>query len=165
LEVSGPRQGYRRVDDDPEVDSPASEMSGQFSDREGRDVDRVQQVLEFAGAADCSTRRLLAHFGEELGQGYGHCGRCPGRAPRVTPPIASRGPGRTGDGGPAADERPASLATSRQLARFLCGLSCPATTHARLATHPLFGTLADVPFAQVLSLAEGRGVRNLDPAR
>jgi ATP-dependent DNA helicase RecQ len=162
LKVSGPRQGFRRVDDDPEVDSPASAMSEQFSDR---DVERARQVLEFAGAADCSTRRLLAHFGEELEQDCGRRGHCQRRAPRVPPTIASRRPGRTGDGGPAADEGHASLATSRQPARFLCGLSSPATTHARLATHPLFLTLADVPYGQVLSLVEGRGVRNLDPAR
>ncbi len=47
-----------------------------------------------------------------------------------------------------------ALTTPRQVARFLCGLSSPATTRARLTRHRLFGALADVPFPTVLELAE-----------
>jgi ATP-dependent DNA helicase RecQ len=47
----------------------------------------------------------------------------------------------------------ASLGTPRQLARFLCGLTSPATTRERLGRHAGFGLLARVPFAEVLALA------------
>jgi ATP-dependent DNA helicase RecQ len=48
-----------------------------------------------------------------------------------------------------AEGRP-SLRTPRQLARFLCGLTSPATTRERLGRHAAFGVLARVPFAEVL---------------
>jgi ATP-dependent DNA helicase RecQ len=52
-----------------------------------------------------------------------------------------------------AESRP-SLRTPRQLARFLCGLTSPATTRERLGRHAVFGVLARVPFADVLAEAE-----------
>jgi ATP-dependent DNA helicase RecQ len=52
-----------------------------------------------------------------------------------------------------AEGRP-SLRTPRQLARFLCGLTSPATTRERLGRHAAFGVLARVPFAEVLAEAE-----------
>ena len=50
-------------------------------------------------------------------------------------------------------EHPAALGTPRQRARFLCGLSSPATTKAKLSRHALFGALAEQRFADVLALA------------
>jgi ATP-dependent DNA helicase RecQ len=52
-----------------------------------------------------------------------------------------------------AEDRP-SLRRPRQLARFLCGLTSPATTRERLGRHAAFGLLARVPFADVLAEAE-----------
>jgi ATP-dependent DNA helicase RecQ len=46
---------------------------------------------------------------------------------------------------------PAALGTARQQARFLCGLSSPATGQARLSRNPLFGRLEDYRFADVLA--------------
>jgi ATP-dependent DNA helicase RecQ len=43
-----------------------------------------------------------------------------------------------------------ALADARQRARFLCGMSSPALTRARLSRHPLFGCAEDRPFAVVL---------------
>jgi len=48
---------------------------------------------------------------------------------------------------------PEALATPRQRARFLCGLTSPATTRAKLSRHALFGALADQRFADVLDRA------------
>ena len=53
----------------------------------------------------------------------------------------------------AAAEHPTALGTPRQRARFLCGLTSPATTKARLSRHALFGALAERRFADVLALA------------
>ena len=49
-------------------------------------------------------------------------------------------------------EYPTALGTPRQRARFLCGLSSPATTKAKLSRHALFGALAEQRFADVLAL-------------
>jgi ATP-dependent DNA helicase RecQ len=47
-------------------------------------------------------------------------------------------------------EHPGALGDARQRARFLCGMSSPAQTRARLTRHPLFGAAEDRPFASVL---------------
>jgi len=48
----------------------------------------------------------------------------------------------------------AALASPRQMARFLCGLTSPAASRAKLGKNPLFGALADLPFERVMALAE-----------
>jgi ATP-dependent DNA helicase RecQ len=50
-------------------------------------------------------------------------------------------------------EHTAALGHPRQLARFLCGLSSPAASRAKLPKHALFGCLAERPFASVLAWA------------
>jgi ATP-dependent DNA helicase RecQ len=66
--------------------------------------------------------------------------------PAITPEQMARVRSLIGEGR-------ASLGTPRQLARFLCGLTSPATTRERLGRHVGFGLLARVPFAEVLALA------------
>jgi ATP-dependent DNA helicase RecQ len=51
-------------------------------------------------------------------------------------------------------EKHAALATPRQLARFLCGLSSPATTRAKLRKHADFGLMESTPFSEVLAFVE-----------
>jgi ATP-dependent DNA helicase RecQ len=51
-------------------------------------------------------------------------------------------------------EHPRALEEPRQLARFLCGLTSPATSRARLGRHPSFGALAERSFVQVLRLCQ-----------
>ena len=51
-------------------------------------------------------------------------------------------------------EHAAALGQPRQLARFLCGLSSPATTRERLSRHELYGALAAHGFADVLALCD-----------
>ncbi len=43
-----------------------------------------------------------------------------------------------------------ALAAPRQLARFLCGISSPAATRAKLRSHAMFGAFERVPFNEVL---------------
>ena len=49
------------------------------------------------------------------------------------------------------------LAHPRALARFLTGLPSPRQTRGKLKSHPLFGTFAHVPFAEVLRRVEEGG--------
>jgi ATP-dependent DNA helicase RecQ len=53
--------------------------------------------------------------------------------------------------GAARRQHPDLLGHDIALTRFLCGVSSPRLNRARLAAHPLFGQLAEVPFQQVLS--------------
>jgi ATP-dependent DNA helicase RecQ len=47
-----------------------------------------------------------------------------------------------------------SLSTPRQLTRFLCGLTGPATSRAKLTKRPEFGRYATTPFRTVLAQVE-----------
>jgi ATP-dependent DNA helicase RecQ len=53
-----------------------------------------------------------------------------------------------------AAAHPDALETPRQRARFLCGITSPATTRAKLTRGPVFGLLADRRFAEVLAWCE-----------
>jgi len=47
-------------------------------------------------------------------------------------------------------EQPQALADARAVARLLCGVTSPKLSRARLASHPLFGSLSHAPFQEVL---------------
>jgi ATP-dependent DNA helicase RecQ len=51
------------------------------------------------------------------------------------------------------EELPA-LRQARQIARFLCGLTSPATSRAKLGKHDAFGLLEAIPFREVLEQVE-----------
>jgi ATP-dependent DNA helicase RecQ len=166
IKASGLRQGYRRLRSEPDVRRLSALLAERFAAHEEREVDRVHLVLNFAEAEDYLTRHLLAYFGEVLDNDCGYCDRCLDSCPEPIPPTRVRSVGRAEREMLAAlrAERHASLATPRQLARFLCGLSSPATGRDQLTRDQRFGALADVPFQNVLSMAQGRGRRNMTPA-
>jgi len=181
LKPSGSRQRYRLtagMQSDaparPDLDVLTRSMQDLFAVREARDLERLEAVLDFAADRGCLTRRLLEYFGEDLGPAKGdeplaRCGTCtscddPGppaaraciAAAREIP--ASKPPDITAAQAAAIEalvaEDRQSLGTPRQLARFLCGLTSPATSRERLGRHAAFGLLAGVPFAAVLARAE-----------
>ncbi|HWB07190.1 MAG TPA: ATP-dependent DNA helicase RecQ [Verrucomicrobiales bacterium] len=136
----------------------AENLTVRFLERERRDVQRLDEVLSFAAHSGCLMQHLLHRFGEPMPQPCGHCGNC--RLPR-TEPLAipqSPVPSITGDHVSAihalhAGRLPA-LRTPRAMARFLCGITSPAVTRAKLTRHDSFGMLAGVPFQRVLEQTE-----------
>ena len=156
LQPSGVRQAYRMKTPPADLHALSEKMAALFERREQADLERLRQVLGLAGHRGCLTAYLTKHFGETLAAPCGHCDRCRG----VPPQSVRRGPARrTSDDEWRALrdlvlEKHAALATPRQLARFVCGLSSPASTRARLTRHPAFGLLAELPFADVLVMAE-----------
>jgi ATP-dependent DNA helicase RecQ len=155
LEVAGARHGYRRLQQNIDLKALTQTMIARFADREKRDIQRLDAVLNFASVQGCRTAHLLTYFGESLEQGTacGHCDHCLGEsAPPLPPPAPRTITDRELQTMHELKIHPhPALATPRQLARFLCGLNSPATTRARLKSHQAFGMLADVPFADVLN--------------
>ncbi|MCW0218947.1 MAG: RecQ family ATP-dependent DNA helicase [Prosthecobacter sp.] len=165
MKPSGARQRYRLCGDpalrDP--DQVAKKMQTLFAERETRDVERLNQILELASQRECITRWLLRYFGEEMPADCGTCTSCKEREkgqdmsePRAIP--RSPRPDITTEDVAAIreilDARHAALRTPRQLTRFLCGISSPATSRGRLTRLGSFGMLEQVPFADVLAQAE-----------
>ncbi|WP_425397197.1 RecQ family ATP-dependent DNA helicase [Aeoliella sp.] len=158
LETSGVRHGFRiakRVDD---LSALVDLLLEQFMTREQNDIARIHNVIDLAESPDCLTQTLLAYFGEDR-KACGHCDRCQGAE---ATPLAGV-PAKITEEDLAAmrgviDERKPALASARQLARFLCGVTSPAASRARLRGHPSFARLAHVPFAEVLSSCEELGL-------
>lgn len=167
VKPSGIRQGYRLLKKPDDPSALAQRLINLFQRREASDLVRLQQIIDHALASRCLYQSLLSHFGEEMPP-CGHCSRCLGENPPKKLPsdplpeiaqeevqilqnlIALKQPG---------------LRTSRQLARFLCGMTSPATTYSwylpegtrrksRLTTHEAYAMLENQPFKNVLELCE-----------
>ncbi len=138
----------------------AGNLAELFAQREARETQRLNQILDFATQPGCITRRLLGYFGEALAdENCGHCHFCRTGTPATAVALpATRIPQFTED-----DEEEirtlifddiAALSTPRQLTRFLCGLSSPATVRAKLTKRPEFGRYSATPFRLVMGLVE-----------
>ncbi|MFD2255094.1 ATP-dependent DNA helicase RecQ [Luteolibacter algae] len=156
LKKSGWRQGFRLKKEPGDLRELAGTMAVSFQKREATDLDRLDQVLKLSSAKCCLTKLLLKHFGEKMIVDCGHCDRC-----RGIPPVRlkAKAPRRVKDSElemirSLVRERHAALGTPRQLARFLCGMSSPASMRARLYRHDAYGLLADLPFREVEVVAE-----------
>ncbi len=159
LKVAGLRFGYRRLSR-PVVENVRKSMMERFAKREKRDLERLRQMLDFAGHEGCKTRYLVRYFGHEFPGDCGHCGWCLGERPGKPPAIPRREFGdfesRLLQGLRA--RRLEALALPRQMARYLCGLSSPKTQRPpRLMGEPAFGVLSDVPFQRVLQWVQETG--------
>jgi ATP-dependent DNA helicase RecQ len=159
---AGLRHGFRLCGNAAQA-SPgevAGRLAGLFAKREERDLERMAGVLDFASAPGCITRRLLAHFGEELAdENCGHCHFCRTGEPakRVALPASSLPPFTDSDRDEIREmifEENAALFTPRALTRYLCGLTSPATTRAKLTRRPEFGRWSAAPFRTVLTEVE-----------
>ncbi|HVW39459.1 MAG TPA: C-terminal helicase domain-containing protein, partial [Pirellulales bacterium] len=163
LKAEGVRQTYRRLQPPGDLDALANDLHRRLVEREQRELARLQQVLELAAHDGCQTAMLAEHFGEQLAEPCGHCTWCTAGRRRVT--LLPRRDVSLDDGVwpralALAREKREVLGEPRALARFLCGLTSPRLSAARLGGHALFGSLAQTPFVQVLQRAE----RELDVA-
>jgi len=134
----------------------ADELHADFSSRAKRDLERLRSIVDFAESKECLTKRLLSWFGEKMDGDCGHCSRCAGEKPK---PLPHGGMVELTQADLACieglrREGHAALRGKRQLARFLCGITSPATTRDRLTRHDEFGRLESVPFETVLSHLE-----------
>jgi ATP-dependent DNA helicase RecQ len=151
LRAAGVRQGYRMICPPDDLTALAAELGRRFAARESADLARGAAVARLLSGDGCLVRRLLAYFGEDLGRDCGHCGRCAGdpAVPLTRPDKSFALP--TDELAALCAQHPAALATPRQITRFLCGLSSPALSKAKLTRHPVFGSLETIPFARVLA--------------
>jgi len=157
LKVAGVREGYRVRERPQDVGALCESLYARVEDREAKDTERVRQVVAFAEHDGCLTQHLLKYFGEEH-EPCGHCDRCEGKAakklPRSSGDITPEIPWVRLEQLAAKSDR--ALRTPRQRARFLCGITSPATTRAKLTKDTLFGECEGVPFRKVLTMVRGR---------
>jgi ATP-dependent DNA helicase RecQ len=154
VRASDARQRYYRLRPKEDASALAAALQERFDGREEAEMRRIQQVLNLVVREGCQTNALVGYFGETRETPCGHCGWCStGRRQRFAPP---REPLPIPDelAAEIADLRaayPNALGHDRQAARFLCGLSSPALTAAKLSRHIRFGVLEEHPFREVLA--------------
>jgi ATP-dependent DNA helicase RecQ len=161
LQPSGVRHRYRLCAD-AEKRKPAelaTRMVELFATREVKDVERLQRVIALAQETGCITAHLLSYFGEAKMKNCGHCSNCIQgklKRPRAIPrsPVQPISVDQVEQIQLLMREGQAALRASRQVARFLCGITSPATTRDRLTRHDAFGLLKEQPFNEVLEQCE-----------
>ena len=155
LQTAGVRQRYHMRNRPSDRAALVKSLYDRVLQRESREIQRLRQVAQWVEQDACQVAALGAHFGDPMDRPCGHCSWCRrgGKPAKLPPrPKAQIDPALWSQ----ADEssRPArarNSATPRSLARFLCGVNSPWMLKAKLQTHPLFGALAEVPFAEVLA--------------
>ena len=127
---------------------------------ERSETERIQDVLSLVTHDGCQVRALVGYFGETRAKPCGHCSHCLNGAAQQLPESQPRRPiGQIVEAATLFDLRsnnPDSLGTARQVARFLAGITSPATTRAKLTRHALFGTLTEWRFRDILTWCEAR---------
>ena len=160
LKVSGLVHGYRKRKP---IESKA-ELSEEFVERvmqrESSEVFRIDQVFDFAMARQCQAAQLSEYFGQQIESGCGCCSFC------TSGPLVEGTEAKATESGIEIDrstwaavralrnEHAKALESPRNIARFLCGLTSPALTRAKLSRHELFGKFQQVPFARIMEQAE-----------
>jgi ATP-dependent DNA helicase RecQ len=162
LTAADARQRFSRTGKCIDRDALTLELADRFARREAQEIARLQQVVALVTHAGCQTHALLAYFGEQRDGNCGHCTFCETQRAAVFPALAQRAPiGAVLDVQmfrAACDSSPVALGYPRQQANFLCGLTSPALTRAKLTKHPLFGVLERYHFPDVLAWCETQTV-------
>jgi ATP-dependent DNA helicase RecQ len=153
VRVQGVRNRYRRDRPCDDVAGLAGKLYDKTVEREQREISRLHDFLGLAGRDGCQWMALCEYFGEVRSEPCGHCSWCTGGQQAVRIPDRRR---------PAIEEdvlqraialgreQPQVLGHPRALSRFLCGVTSPRATKAKLTGHPLFGAASNVPFADIL---------------
>jgi ATP-dependent DNA helicase RecQ len=152
------RQRYTLLAPPDSEDELLERLLERFARRERAETERIEKVLALVTHAGCQVRSLVRYFGESRAEPCGHCSYClTGRAQQL-PEAEAKPPIETVvDSQALAALRagnPDAVGAPRQQARFLSGITSPATTRAKLTRDPLFGSLAERRFADVLAWCE-----------
>ncbi len=158
LTTSDAHDRFRGLKTPPSLNAVAEELHRRCLDRERKEIGRLNQVLELAGHDGCLVTRLCRHFGEPREGDCGHCSWCldGGKAVRLLPrPTAAISDAVWKEAEEFRSQHAEVLTEPRAFARFLCGLTSPRLTKAKLTREKLFGALGAVPFPDVLRRAGG----------
>jgi ATP-dependent DNA helicase RecQ len=159
LKAADARQRYTLLARPDSLDELLARLGERFERREQAETERIARVVELVESDGCQVNALVGYFGEQRAGPCGHCSYCLTGEPQRLPPGATPPPleqlvDRDALGRLQAAQ-PAALGTPRQAARFLCGITSPASTRAKLSREPLFGVAADRRFAEVLGWCDG----------
>ncbi len=156
LRTAGLRQRYQMRNRPSDLSPLVKSLYDRVLHREAREIERLRQVAHWVEQDACQVAALGAHFGDPMDRPCGHCSWCrrsgkpeklPARAkPQIDPNVWSQAANLRRQHGK-------ELGDPRALTRFLCGVNSPWLGKAKLQAHPLYGSLSQVPFIEVLAQA------------
>ncbi|HEY1598024.1 MAG TPA: ATP-dependent DNA helicase RecQ [Pirellulales bacterium] len=157
LQAAGTRNRFERLKMPTDPRALAATLHARIVAREQQEIARLGEVLELTRQSGCQVDSLCRHFGETRAEPCGHCTRC-------LAPDAHWQPSRH-DSSPidpaiiaqaltARAEHPELLSDPVIAARWLCGITSPALSRAKLTSHPLFGALERQPFTALCARLE-----------
>ncbi len=128
-----------------------------FAVREQADLERLHSIPTFFENTHCYTDALANYFGDTDTATCGKCSAC--QKQTINLPAAKPEPALENLLEPRSIQQlvqthPDALNEPRQLARFLCGMTSPRTTRAKLTKHALFGSCEAITFPRVLTWCE-----------
>jgi len=145
------RTPYTRVESDLDPDQITSELIARFERREEQEIVRLRRVVDLIEHDGCQVNALVGYFGETRGAPCGHCTWClTGQRQSLPKPSLPPISLKESDVAALCRRCPSELQSPRQIAKILCGLTSPAFTKLRLNRDPLFGSLEQHPFADVV---------------
>jgi len=156
VKVAGVRHRYTVLKTPESTDALAKSLAEDALNRQERELQRLQQVVDWICLAQCQTSALCERFDQALGKNCGHCSYCETET-AVEMPLHSDSVVPQDIVNAAVDlqnENREVLATATDVARVLCGLSSPAISKAKLNKHKLFGSCSEIAFAKVLDQLE-----------
>ncbi|MEY4530285.1 MAG: hypothetical protein RLZZ156_1006 [Deinococcota bacterium] len=157
LKVSNVVNQYTRPKEIANPEALVDLLEQRFALREKADLERLNNIPHFLENQHCYTDALANYFGDIDSQTCGKCSVCLGQSVQL-PPAQSE-PNLEQILEPRVIEAliemySDALSEPRQLARFLCGMTSPKTTRAKLGNHTLFGSTQTASFARVLAWCE-----------
>ena len=163
LKPSDVRQRYRILRRAGRAEALVDALVERFAARERAEIERVRMPLALAVLEGCRTNALIRYFGEERSRAVRpllvlHRRRSPPLPDAAAVPALASAVSEPELAALIA-EHPGALGTPRQQARFLCGIMSPATSRSRLGRHPVFGSLVEQRFADVLAWREDAAAR------
>jgi ATP-dependent DNA helicase RecQ len=155
-QVSEARATFKRLTEVENLTELAQELQQRFAESETRDVGRLNKLIELTKSSTCLVNSMLEYFGENLAQACGHCDRCLNNTENYEeitdlPSLSDT------DLQIICEVKALNndlLSSPRNLAKFLCGISSPATSRCRpaLSKHQYFGALKHVPFELIMQV-------------
>ncbi|MCP4937175.1 MAG: ATP-dependent DNA helicase RecQ [bacterium] len=152
VKAAGIRHRYQRLKIPDDLYELAGQMFARMEKREDAEITRLVQVLDLASLDSCQINALAAHFTETRSEPCGHCSHCllgPQHFPKEEPPAIDEGLVAGVQDLLSSEQNTQVLNDPRSLTRFLCGITSPGISRARLTRHNLFGSLSRIPFKQV----------------
>jgi ATP-dependent DNA helicase RecQ len=158
LKAADVRQRYTLLERPQSLEALLETVDERLERREETETTRIQRVLDLVERDGCQVQALVGYFGEERPEPCGHCSFCLGgraqEVPAASPRLQIESLVDATELAALSAAHPDALARPRQRARYLCGISSPATTRARLTREPLFGALEGHRFADVHAWCE-----------